>query len=175
MSTLILKLCIPDEPSSFRNGIDSKEWRAMVQQEHQDGQAREVALLGSNLVPAPVSCKVSLRILHLYSAGCARRDVDNTAKPIMDALNKLAYLDDYQVRDLSFVSAPIFSRLADVELARNNGAFAAPLTNLLQRAGDKELTHVTILEVRDITEDLKETDSKFFLHLSKSGAEERLG
>ena len=176
MSELLLSLCLPDEPSSFRNYLDSKIWRSEILNAHKERLSNELELFHSSAVSFPVSCAVSLRVLHLYAGKQSRRDIDNSAKPIMDAFNTVAYKDDSQVKDLSYISAPLFSTIASSALAQNNGFFGGRLTTLMMRhAGPNKISDVTMIELRDISGELKDTKSDFFLIKNKHGARQIFG
>lgn len=174
MADLLLALCIPDFPASFRNAEDAKEWRQIVTYHHGDRLQREFDLFQSNAVTFPVACPVALRIIHLHCGKATKKDVDNTAKPIMDAFSSLVYKDDSQVKSLSFISAPIFSKLADAALGDNDAFLAGSVyANLLRPGVDVDFDDITLIEVRDITSEMEETASDHFGVVSKSAVRER--
>jgi len=60
----------------------------------------ELGLLAKKVIKKPLIGKVKLNVL-VVLADKRRRDVDNFLKPILDGLNKIAYLDDSQVYELT--------------------------------------------------------------------------
>ncbi|WP_170305641.1 RusA family crossover junction endodeoxyribonuclease [Pseudoduganella ginsengisoli] len=63
----------------------------------------EETILATPIVRQPLEVSLKLDVLHLHAGGTLR-DVDNTAKPVMDAFNGHLYQDDKQIRELVFRS-----------------------------------------------------------------------
>ena len=176
MGDNILRLCIPDEPASFRNYIDAKTWRGIVQNSHIARATAFATLAPGFSASYPVSCFVGLRVLHLHAGKANKRDTDNTAKPIMDALTGLAYKDDSQVKSLSYVSAPLLSKLGIKELDKHAQYFGAAVTNLMcNYPGGAKWQDVTLINLWDIGDEMDETDGDLFLHSTKSAARHVFG
>ena len=74
---------------------------------------------------APLTGSVRLEI-RLWLPDRRRRDIDNTAKTIMDALNRLAWLDDSQVTSLTVTRAGIDSTNPRAEIALQTDGEIAP-------------------------------------------------
>ena len=161
--TLLFSDCVVDRPSSFRNVKDSKSWKALLLKDKDIQLQAEYDFLDSLGASFPVSCYVSLRILHLYNVPTKLRDTDNTAKPIMDAFNKILFNDDKQVRDLHFVSAPLFSNLAKISLQENGGHFSGVLNSTIKNACDIIIEHLTLIEIRDISTLMADSGDEYFL------------
>lgn len=174
---LIATLCVPDRPASFRNSYDAKYWKTHLRALMNQNEAFEISLFGSLKISPPVSIPLLLDVLHLYvNAPVKERDVDNTAKPIMDAFNKTLYIDDVQVKKLQFTSVPIFSELAEMALRENNGLFSGLLAGLIAKAGTRYIGNdVTLLAFRDLSSNLTETKDDYFLSRSKASVRMNFG
>lgn len=163
-------MCVFGRPASFRNNFDAKYWKKYLNSSQADEISEEIALFGKITFALPVDFDLSLNVLHLYATReMQQRDVDNTAKPIMDAFNKVLYNDDRQVRDLRFTSAPIFSKLAESILAENNRFLAGLLSAATGGARRRPFDDATIIVLRDITGYLEETEGDYFLGGNKAG------
>lgn len=174
---IVVSLCIPDRPASFRNTYDAKYWRDHLVKIMGQRLSLEKALFGSTNFTTPVKIPLSLDVLHLYAKEThVTSDVDNMAKPIMDAFNGILYVDDVQVKKLQFTSVPIFSQQATIILAENNGLFGGLLVPLLNRAGDEYIGNdITLLVFRDLSDNLIETNGDYFLSKSKAGVRMNFG
>lgn len=69
-----------------------------------EGRA-SVSILALFQVPKSTSKKNSEKMLNKQISPTKKPDIDNIAKIVLDALNKLAYKDDTQVVDLNIVKA----------------------------------------------------------------------
>lgn len=87
-----LEFCVHGEPVSAqaRNRARLAAWRRQV---------REAAARVWPTGRPPVEVAVELRITHYSEAQFI--DMDNLIKPVQDALEGIAYLDDRQVRDVT--------------------------------------------------------------------------
>lgn len=61
--------------------------------------------------------------IDFYNGNKRRRDVDNMAKLVLDALNKVAYADDYQVVELN---------LRKIQTTRDNARTVITLTEVIE-------------------------------------------
>lgn len=139
-----------ERPSSFRNANDSKWWRDHIQVDVIEKQKWEEMLTGSPLVKQPVTVALALEVLHLHSGG-RLRDVDNTAKPIMDAFNGSLYDDDKQVRELIFRSLQYDSEAAHLAIQENEFFkifLRAAVTHATRNS--QKLEHLTFVVFREI-------------------------
>ena len=94
----------------------------------------------------------------------------------MDEFTSCAYNDDSQVKNLSFQSAHFFSKAAKNSLLEGGGLFGGLLTSLmLKHEGYKTISDVTIIELRDISSEMDNTDEDSFLYTSKAGAQRTFG
>lgn len=167
---IVTTLCVLDRPASFRNRFDAKFWKTHLKDILEKGQVEEIEIFGSLTVQPPVDCLLSMEVLHLYaSEHIKERDVDNSAKPIMDAFNRILYRDDVQIKQMQYTSAPIFSNQAAMILAENNGFLGGLLSPVLHRAATRRIGNdVTVIVFRDITELLAESEGDYFLWKSKA-------
>lgn len=174
---IIAALCVPDRPASFRNRYDAKYWKQHLRDLMSQRQSDEIAIFGSLTISPPVEFPLSLDVLHLYANDHPKeRDVDNTAKPIMDAFNGTLYNDDVQVKKLQFTSVHIFSEQAAMILAENNGFLGGLLSPLLYRAANQKVGNdVTLLVFRNLSVNLAETTGDYFLWKSKAGVQMNFG
>lgn len=174
---IVAALCVPDRPASFRNHYDAAYWKKHLRDLMSQRQSDEIAIFGSLTISPPVESPLSLDVLHLYAEEHPKdRDVDNTAKPIMDAFNKILYKDDVQVKKLQFTSVPMFSEQAAMILAENKGFLGGLLSPLLYRAADRKIGNdVTLLVFRDLSANLSDTAGDYFLWKSKAGVRMNFG
>lgn len=148
--TLPVAFWVPGRPASFRNVRDATWWKEYVQDAVVEEQAWAQLLLGPPADAAPSQAALSLEVLHLYIDGTLR-DVDNTAKPLMDAFNKRLYNDDKQVRQLTFRSLRFDCEAAHLALQSNEifRSFLRSAVNQANRGGHliEDLTFVAFREM----------------------------
>jgi hypothetical protein len=87
----------------------------------------------------PALGPIRIVITHVFTG--ASSDLDNLAKPVLDALKGLAYEDDGQVTD-------IIMRKRDLARNLRIEAFIPLLLNALERR--EEFLHVFVEEARDL-------------------------
>ena len=90
----LISIWVPGKPKSLQSGSRARYVAAI---------RREAA----RQVPQPLrSRRIDVDILFSAKAGTARADVDNVAKPVLDALKGIVYKDDKQVRSTRVVFLP---------------------------------------------------------------------
>jgi Holliday junction resolvase RusA-like endonuclease len=151
---LLVAFWVPERPASFRNTCDSTWWKAYLHDELNKNHALAQSLFGPHPQPPLSQVALSLEILHLHAGGTLR-DVDNTAKPIMDAFNKKLYNDDKQIRELTFRSIKFDSEAAHLAL-QSNQLFRSFLRDAVVRArkGAHTIEHLTFVAFREINPEL---------------------
>jgi hypothetical protein len=89
------RIWIPGRPLSGQKGSRSSS-----------RYAQSIRDAAQQVVPYPsATTRIDVEIWY-KSSGTSRPDVDNVAKPILDALKGLVYLDDEQVRSVRIVALP---------------------------------------------------------------------
>src|SRR5207245_1446076 len=72
------------------------------------GYVQRIKRAATNLVPGPLqSTRLDIDIIFAARDRLVRPDVDNVAKPILDALKDVLYADDRQVRSVRVVALPL--------------------------------------------------------------------
>jgi Holliday junction resolvase RusA-like endonuclease len=150
--SFVFSFWVPERPSSFRNTKDSRWWRAYIQQCVKKNNEWDETLTGSPVINKPTESLLQLDVLHLYVDGTLR-DVDNTAKPMMDAFNKIMYKDDKQIRDLKFRSLKFDCEAAHLAIQSNEHFKIYLRKAVFQAQANGELIEdLTFVVCRDISE-----------------------
>lgn len=74
-----------------------QSWKAKV---------RRTAIAHLPINTIPTGDRVQVEIVYYYKS--TPLDIDNIAKPILDALNLLVYIDDRQITDLTIRKRPLY-------------------------------------------------------------------
>lgn len=148
--SLLLAFWVPERPASFRNASDANWWKTCLHDTVLADEAMQAALLHPVPPTIATSAPLALEVLHLHAGGTLR-DVDNTAKPIMDAFNARLYRDDKQVRNLVFRSWTFDCEAAHAALQANE-TFRAFLRSAVKHAkqGGHRIEHLTFVAFRDL-------------------------